>query len=131
MPQSHEEQHQQQQQTVINRIVDDTPAKSGTDEGVHFLSASAELRPCKEPEEPAQEPEPEVRKQVGWHPAALRALAVSQAVGHRSRRAGAQAQQRRLLVALAQSRAQEFGMSCASAAAVDRTQIASELRPRI
>ncbi|XP_031779509.1 protein tramtrack, beta isoform isoform X4 [Nasonia vitripennis] len=128
-PQPHEEQHQQ---TVISRIGDELPAKSGADaEGVHFLSASAELRPCKEPEEPAQEPEPEVRKQVGWHPAALRALAVGQAVGHRSRRAGAQAQQRRLLVALARSRAQEFAMSCASAAAVDRTQIATELRPRI
>jgi hypothetical protein len=99
--------------------------------GLHFLGDERKPRGEQVAEDPGTPgAEPEVRKQVGWHPNALRTLA-NTAIGHRSRRPG-DAQQR-LLVALARARASPGRQQgCRGGPGHPGAgRVASVLRPRI
>lgn len=98
------------------------PSINDDDSTKHFLGAADEsaklLRPCKE-EPMANGTEPEVRKQVGWHPAALKAYFV-------------RSKQRRVLAALTRGGGPRY-YTCRDATydCLQRSLAGSELRPRI
>lgn len=111
--------HYHHQSVIINHS-DSNAKKSGSSEdGVHFITDEPVGTTITVEDNPEGLAEPEVRKQVGWHPDALRTLETT-AIGHRNRRPGAGALRRK-------NRAWRNSIN----RYLDRGRVVSILRPRI
>lgn len=81
--------HHHHQSVIINHTdsIGNVKKSVSSEDGVHFI-ADEPVGTITVEDNPEGLAEPEVRKQVGWNPDALRALATT-AIGHRNRRPGA------------------------------------------